>query len=78
MYAGKALINQRLERGEDANKILVKGVQSVVIVEEKLGGRDFFFLKNVLLIDPIVSERMAKKIMSKKLNVSMSPVSTDH
>lgn len=56
LYAGKPLVLQRLERGEDMSSFLVKGLQSVAIDESRTEGADFFFVKNVLLIDPIVSQ----------------------
>lgn len=56
LYAGKPLVLQRLERGEDMSSFLVKGLQSVAIDESRTEGAHFFFVKNVILIDPIVSQ----------------------
>jgi hypothetical protein len=68
-YAGKPLFTQRLERGEDLSKFLVKGVQEVVIDEARTKGEDFFFLQNVFLIDPVVSKELVDAMRAEGLRV---------
>ena len=71
-YAGKALTLQRLARGEDPQTILVKGIQAIVIDEKNSGGANFFFLSNVLYIDPFVSESLASAIREQGLVVHLA------
>ncbi|PTB21038.1 hypothetical protein C9I57_09965 [Trinickia symbiotica] len=73
-YAGKALALQRLERGESADAFLVKGVQALAIDEKFAVGANFFFIKNVVLIDPVVSESLEKEIREQKFNVRLEAV----
>lgn len=75
-YAGKELSLRRLECGESPGSFLVKGVQSVVIDENRAAGHHFFFLKNVLLIDPIVSGDLAQAIRERNLNVVLDVLSS--
>ncbi|WP_055324661.1 imm11 family protein [Ralstonia solanacearum] len=75
-YAGKGLALQRLERGESPDSFLAKGVQSIVIDEECAAGHHYFFLKNVALIDPIVSSELVHAIRDRALNVPLESLST--
>lgn len=75
-YAGKGLALQRLERGESPDSFLAKGVQSIVIDEERAAGHHYFFLKNVALIDPIVSSELVHAIRDRVLNVPLESLST--
>ncbi len=70
-YAGKALVLERLAQGEHPDSFLVKGVRSVVIDEKCAADADFFFLKNVVLVDPIVSETLAKSMLNDRLKVHL-------
>ncbi|WP_197342674.1 hypothetical protein [Ralstonia solanacearum] len=73
-YAGKGLTLQRLERGESPDSFLVKGVQLIVIDEERAAGQHYFFLKNVALIDPIVSNEIMHEIRDRNLNVPLDSI----
>ncbi|RKP46387.1 imm11 family protein [Trinickia fusca] len=73
-YAGKLLALQRLERGESPDNFLVKGVQSIAIDEECAEKANLFFLRNVVLIDPIVSETLESAMRDKKLNVQLEAI----
>lgn len=74
-YAGKTLALQRLERGESADTFMVKGIQKVVIDEKSTDEANFFFVKNVALIDPIVSESLENAMRDRKFNVRLEAVS---
>lgn len=71
LYAGKPLILQRLERGEDPGTVPVKVPQSISIDETRAIDRHFFLLKNVALIDPVVSETLAESIKAGKFVVRL-------
>lgn len=75
-YAGKPLILQRLARGEDPNTVPVKVPQSISIDENRANGEHFFFLKNVALVDPILSEVLADSIRSGKFVVRIESTET--
>lgn len=75
LYAGKPLVLQRLDRGEDPSSFLVKGLQSPVIDEGRAEGAHFFFVKNVILIDPIVSQDLVDAMRSAGLFIRTEPSS---
>lgn len=68
-YAGKALALQRIERGEKIN--MIKVIQNLAIEQEKANGLNFFFIENLLLIDPVVSQFLADLIMKNKFSVNL-------
>lgn len=73
-YAGKPLVLQRLERGKSPDSFMVMGIRSLVMNQDCLGDANFFFLKNVVLTDPIVSEPLAAAIKANGLNVRLDPI----
>lgn len=76
VYAGKPLILQRLERGEDPSTVPVKVPQSISIDEARAIDQHFFFLKNVALVDPVISEVLAKPMQAGKFVVRLEPAET--
>jgi len=75
-YSGKALALRRLERGESPDSFMINVAQSIAIDEEIAAGYNFFFLKNVMIIDPIVSEPLVNAMREQKLKVHLGNVCT--
>lgn len=73
-FAGKTLALQRLQRGEHADDFLIKGLKTIVIDASKIADANFFFLKNVLLIDPIVSTPLANAMKAHQLKIRLEPI----
>jgi len=73
-YAGKAMHLKNLDDGRRPDSFLVKGVTSVAIDEKIAENNNYFFLKNVLVLDPIVSEPLATAMQERKLNVRLEPL----
>lgn len=74
-YGGKALTLQRVERGEPRN--LVKVIRKLVIDPKKANQNHFFFIDNVLLIDPVVSGDLARRITEKGFLVNLEKLAND-
>lgn len=74
-YGGKALTLQRMERGEPRN--LVKVIRNLVIDPQKADGLHFFFIDNVLMIDPVVSGDLARLITEKGFLVNLQALANN-
>ena len=70
-YAGKTLCLGRLASGQSPDSFFVKGVTAITIDEKQAAGNNYFFLKNVLVLPPIISEPLATAIQEEKLNVRL-------
>ena len=77
-YPRKSMILNKLALGETPDSFMIKVAKSIAINEEIAAGANFFFLDNVLLIDPIVSETLANAISEQNLQVCLTDVCTDH
>ena len=70
-YADKAVCLERLASGQSPDISWADEVTSVVIDEKQAAGNNYFFLKNTLVIPPIISEPLANVIQEEKLNVRL-------
>lgn len=76
-YPRKAMILKQLAIGKNPDDIMIKVAQSIEIDEVMAAGANYFFLDNVMVLDPIVSESLANAIREQKLKVCLTDVCTD-
>nr|WKF61989.1 hypothetical protein HUO10_006521 [Paraburkholderia busanensis] len=73
-YAGKPLALSRLERGENPDSFTIKNIKSLAIDKQKAGDATFFFVKNIIMIDPVIASPLAEAIQSASLFVNLIPL----
>lgn len=73
-YSGKAMILDRISKKELSSNYKVRGVKKMVVVEGETSGLDFFFVDNVIWIDPIITESVVMSAMAEKLNLNIEQI----
>jgi hypothetical protein len=76
-YDGKDRILRRLKQGKSMDKIFIEDFTSIAIDEKRAKGANYFFLdRNILFLDPIISETLAQEITQNKFHVRLEPTKT--
>ncbi|GLU40006.1 hypothetical protein [Pseudomonas sp. NBRC 100443] len=68
-YSGKQLILNRISNGEPPSNFQAKGIKKLRLDEKKIGSSNFFFIADIIWLDPIVSENIES--MAKQKNIKL-------
>ncbi|QYX48283.1 hypothetical protein K3F43_01865 [Pseudomonas tussilaginis] len=73
-YSGKTMILDRISKGELSSDYSVRGIKKMRVVEGETLGLDFFFVENVIWVDPIVTESVVVSAKAEKLNLNIEEI----
>ncbi|MBD8493185.1 hypothetical protein [Pseudomonas syringae] len=73
-YSGKSMILDRLARGELSADYKVRGIKKLWITMNEGVAPDFFFVDNILWIDPLISETVVNAAKSLRLRLNVEKI----
>ncbi|CAM3545251.1 hypothetical protein BZK31_23805 [Pseudomonas floridensis] len=73
-YSGKSMVLSKISNGELPDDYKVRGVKKLCIEMRDAIELDFFFIDEVICIDPLISETLADDAKSKKLFLNIEKV----
>ncbi|WP_342625082.1 imm11 family protein [Pseudomonas alkylphenolica] len=73
-YSGKVMVLDRISKKELSPDYKVRGVKKMAVVESETSGLDFFFVDNVIWIDPIITESVVISAAAEKLNLNIEQI----
>lgn len=73
-YSGKSLVLDRIAKGEFSTDFKVRGINKLHVKEDMVGALDFFFIKDLIWIDPIVSEAFMQAAILRGINVRFEAI----
>lgn len=73
-YSGKSMILDRITNGELATDYQVRGIKKLCINEQDVKGLDFFFIDNIIWIDPLISETAVNAARDRGIRLNVEKI----
>lgn len=73
-YSGKSMILDRIANGELSTDYQVRGIKKLCINEQGVKGLDFFFVDNIIWIDPLISETVVNAARDSGIRLNVEKI----